>query len=297
MAARRAMTLRSVSVVIISRNEGAQLQATVRNVLRTVPRGRRELIVVDDGSTDGSCAFLRRRGDVRVVRSEGIGVANARNLGASHATGDVIVFCDAHMRVPADWHRALMRPLESRGVGAVSPGIYSLTEPSRRGFGLYLEGPELRARWKSSPGSAPSPVPILPGCFLAMRRDVFEATGGFDPGMRQLGGNDNELSLRLWLLGYELLVVPAVEAGHLFRTRIPFDATWAAVVHNRLRTAFVHFRQERIERVVDALRAYEAFPSGLAMTAGGDMFARRAVLHARRQRSDDWFFDSFGLIC
>src|SRR5215471_9045899 len=213
------------------------------------------------------------------------------------STGDVIVFCDAHMKLPAAWHRALMEPLASRSVGATAPGIYSITQPRRRGFGLYLAGPELRVRWKPFPGRSPARVPILPGCLLAMRRDVFDETGGFDPGMRQLGGNDNELSLRLWLLGYELLIVPRVEAGHLFRTRIPFDATWAAVVHNRLRTAFVHFRQERIERVVDALRAYEAFPTGLAMTASGDVFARRAVLHAQRRRSDDWFFEAFGLTC
>jgi len=294
------MTIRRISVVIISRNEGAELAATVRTILRTLPKSRREVIVVDDGSTDDSIARMRRVRDareVRVLRSEGIGVANARNLGASQATGEVIVFCDAHMRIPAGWHRALLEPLESRGVGAVAPGIYSATEPHRRGFGLYLADSQLRARWKPSPGRSPARVPILPGCFLAMRRDVFAATGGFDSGMRQLGGNDNELSLRLWLLGYELLVVPGVEAGHLFRTRIPFDATWAAVVHNRLRTAFVHFRQERIERVVDALRTYEAFPTGLAMTAAGDVFARRAELHAQRQRSDDWFFEAFGLTC
>ena len=291
------MTLRTISVVIISRNEGTRLESTVRNVLRTLPASRREVIVVDDGSTDGSLRRVRKLREVRVLRSEGIGVANARNLGASHASGDVIVFCDAHMRLPRRWHRALVEPLESRAVGAAAPGIYSIAEPHRRGYGLYLADPQLRARWKPRPGRSPSPVPILPGCFLAMRRDVFEATGGFDSGMRQLGGNDNELSLRLWLLGYELLVVPAVEAGHLFRTRIPFDATWAAVVHNRLRTAFVHFRQERIERVVDALRAYEAFPTGLAMTAAGDMFARRALLHAQRRRSDDWFFEAFGLTC
>jgi GT2 family glycosyltransferase len=291
------MTVRTISVVIISRNEGAQLRATVENLLRTLPRGRRELIVVDDGSTDGSCAFLRAHREVRVVRSEGIGVANARNLGASHAGGDAILFCDAHMRVPSRWHRALLAPLESRRVGAVAPGIYSLTEPKRRGFGLELSGPDLHARWRPRRGSRPSRVPILPGCFLAMRRDVFAATGGFDPGMRQLGGNDNELSLRLWLLGYDLLVVPAIQAGHLFRTRIPFDATWAAVVHNRLRTAFVHFREDRIERVVDALRGYEAFPTGLAMAAGGDMCARRTLLHQQRQRTDDWFFSAFGLTC
>ena len=290
------MKVHSVSVVIISRNEGAELEATVGNVLRTLPPRRRELIVVDDGSTDDSTAFLSAHPEVRVLRSTGIGVANARNLGASHATGDAILFCDAHMRLPARWHRALLEPLESPGVGAVAPGIYSLTQPTRRGFGLFFSGPDLRVRWKPRLGPSPSQVPILPGCFLAMRRDVFDATGGFDPGMRQLGGNDNELSLRLWLLGYELLIVPSIEAGHLFRTRIPFDATWAAVVHNRLRTAFVHFRQERIARVVDALRAYEAFPSGLAMTATGDMCARRTALHAQRQRSDDWFFEAFGLI-
>jgi GT2 family glycosyltransferase len=291
------MKLHTISVVVISRNEGAQLEATVENLIRTVPPRQRELIVVDDGSTDDSVAFLRRHPDVRVVRSEGIGVARARNLGASHATGDAILFCDAHMRVPARWHRALLEPLESARVGAVAPGIYSLSEPKRRGFGLELSGPDLHARWKPRTGSKPCRVPILPGCFLAMRRDVFAATGGFDPGMRQLGGNDNELSLRLWLLGYEQLVVPAVEAGHLFRTRIPFDATWAAVVHNRLRTAFVHFREDRIERVVDALRGYEAFPTGLAMAAGGDMCARRTLLHRQRQRTDDWFFSAFGLTC
>jgi glycosyltransferase involved in cell wall biosynthesis len=291
------MPIDTVSVVIITRNEAAQLKATVENLLRTLPARRSELIVVDDGSTDNSIRFLRRHPAIRVIRASGIGVANARNLGASYATGDAILFCDAHMRVPARWHRPLLEPLESPTVGAVAPGIYSLTEPRRRGFGLYLSGPDLHARWKHKAGTSPSQVPILPGCVLAMRREVFTATGGFDPGMRQLGGNDNELSLRLWLLGYELLVVPTVQAGHLFRTRIPFDATWAAVVHNRLRTAFVHFAQDRIERVVQALRGYEAFPRGLAMTVASDMLARRTLVHTQRRRTDDWFFEVFGLTC
>jgi GT2 family glycosyltransferase len=291
------MTLATLSVVIISRNEGTELRATVEDLRRTLPRRRRDIIVVDDGSTDGSTACLAGYPDVRVFRTDTVGVANARNIGAARAEGDVILFCDAHMRVPARWRRALLEPLESPRVGAVAPGVYSLTEPERRGFGLYLSGPDLHARWREKAGTKPAPVPVLPGCFLAMRRDVFAATGGFDCGMRQLGGNDNELSLRLWLLGYELLIVPGVEVGHLFRTTIPFDATWAAVVHNRLRTAFVHFGRERIERVVQALRAYKAFPTGLAMTVEGDPYARRAHLLAERRRTDDWFFEFFGMTC
>jgi GT2 family glycosyltransferase len=289
--------IRTISVVVVSRNEGRELRLTVENLAKTLPARRRELIVVDDGSTDSSMTFLRRRKDVRVLRSEGVGVANARNLGASQATGDVIVFCDAHMRMPRGWHRPLLEPLESRAVGAAAPGVYSLTEPRRRGFGLHLTGPDLHARWNHKPGRTPSPVAVLPGCFLAMRRDVFAATGGFDSGMRQLGGNDNELSLRLWLLGYELLIVPTIEVGHLFRTTIPFDATWASVLHNRLRTAFVHFAQPRIGRVIEALRSYHSFPHGLAMTIDADIFARRTALHAERRRSDDWFFEKFGLQC
>jgi GT2 family glycosyltransferase len=291
------MRLDTLSAVVISRNEGAELRATVDDLLRTLPKTRRELIVVDDGSTDGSTAFLSSYPEVRVLRTDGIGVANARNAGGTHASGDVILFCDAHVRVPARWHRALVEALESARVGAVAPGVYSLTEPERRGFGLYLSGPDLHARWRRKNGKKPAPAPVLPGCFLAMRRDVFAATGGFDCGMRQLGGNDNELSLRLWLLGYELLIVPGVEVGHLFRTSIPFDATWAAVVHNRLRTAFVHFGRERIERVVHALRQYKSFPTGLAMTVEGDTFARRAHLLAERRRTDDWFFEFFGMTC
>src|SRR4029450_7352953 len=138
------------------------------------------------------------------------------------------------MRLPARWRRPLLEPLESPRVGAVAPGVYSVAEPERRGFGLDLSGPGLDALWRQKSGTTPAPVPVLPGCFLAMRRDVFAATGGFDDSIRQLGGNDNEVSVRLWLLGYELLIVPAIEVGHLFRTTIPFDATWAAVVRHRL---------------------------------------------------------------
>lgn len=58
-----------------------------------------EIVVVDDGSTDGSCDNLPH--DVKIVRNElPTGVARARNIGAFNSTGDVIVFCDGHIRVP-----------------------------------------------------------------------------------------------------------------------------------------------------------------------------------------------------
>jgi GT2 family glycosyltransferase len=287
----------TVSVVIITRNEGAELQATVTNVLATLPRDQREVIVVDDSSTDDSTAFLRELPEVLVLPSAGLGVARARNYGASRATGDVILFADAHVRAPARWHEPLCDALRDRCVGAVAPGIYSIAEPERRGFGLDVTGPNLHTIWRHKPGSGPQPVPVLPGCFLAMRRDVYQRCGGYDAEMRQLGGNDAELSCRLWLLGYQLLVVPEIEVGHLFRAVAPFPALWASVLHNRLRTAFVHFGRPRLERVLDALRAYESFPAAMAMMLDANVFSRRAEVARVRRFDDDWFFQQFTLTC
>jgi GT2 family glycosyltransferase len=286
-----------ISVVIITRNEGDELNATVTNFLETLPADRRELIVVDDGSNDGSTAFLDELPDLRLLHTDGVGVARARNFGGSHATGDIILFSDAHMRTPQGWYEPIVGALRAESVGAVAPGVYSLAEPKRRGFGLYLTGPDLRTQWRNRQGLTPSPVPILPGCFLAMRRETFVRTGGFDPGMRQLGGNDNEISCRFWLLGYELMVVPEVEVGHLFRKTTPYEARWAALVHNRVRMAFVHFGASRVERVLNALRGYNAFPAAMAMLLDTDVFARRALLAGLRRFDDAWYCEKFALDC
>ena len=130
-----------------------------------------------------------------------------------------------------------------------------------------------------------------------MRRDTYQRSAGYDPDMRQLGGNDAELSCRLWLLGYQLLVVPEIEVGHLFRTVTPFPAQWTSVVHNRLRTAFVHFSRERLERVLGALRGYESFSAAMAMMLDANVFTRRAEVVRVRQFDDDWFFQRFALTC
>ena len=66
-----------VSIVIITRNEGAELRTTVENAIQTVPASDREIIVVDDGSEDGSTGFLDGCSEVQLVRTNGLGVARA----------------------------------------------------------------------------------------------------------------------------------------------------------------------------------------------------------------------------
>ncbi|HET8547841.1 MAG TPA: glycosyltransferase, partial [Bryobacteraceae bacterium] len=242
-------------MVVIALNEGEYLRSTVENLQATLPADA-EILVVDDGSEDGSTEFLKTAGTrVRMARAGGLGVARARNWGARQTTGEVLVFADAHITLPHGWLPPLLDALTQSRVGAVAPAIFDVSTTGTKGFGLYLTGPDLHARWLPRSGQCPHPAPILPGCCLAMRRDVFDATGGFDAGLLSRGGVDNELGIRFWLLGYELLVVPSVSVGHLFRPRSPYEVKWTTYLHNALRLAFVHLSQARIDKVMRALAA------------------------------------------
>jgi GT2 family glycosyltransferase len=287
---------RRISVVVISRNEGKYLRRTVENLADTLP-AEAEIVVVDDGSTDGSAEFLDGRSKrVRLLRSTGIGVAKSRVLGATHAHGDVIIFADAHLGMDRNWWQPLLEPLDNPKVGAVAPAITKLPASSMRGYGMTFRGPAMEVRWRRRRPKGPAAVPILPGCCVAMRRDVLEATGGgWDPGLLQRGNVDNEFSVRLWLLGYDLLVVPETVVRHRFRPVSPFPVGWPQYLHNRLRLAFVHFNPQRLGKVVASLRNLPGFGEALALLVEGDITTRRKAISARRTRDDDWFCDRFRL--
>jgi GT2 family glycosyltransferase len=278
-----------ISVVVVTRNEGAELRRTLESLRATLP-ARSEIVIVDDQSTDGSTARLRR-----VVKAPGIGVARARNLGVSKTTGDLLVFADAHIRIDPDWWKPMAEILEDRKVAAVAPAVTHLPATRGRGFGLTLTGPDLDARWLPRQGFVPFAAPILPGCCLMMRRATFDDVGGWDNGLLHRGGVDNEMSVRLWLLGYELLIAPQVVVPHLFRKASPYPVGWPQYLHNRLRLAFAHFNAPRLAKVVKALHKEPAFGEAMTLLVEGDISGRRRDMLARRARTDDWFFERFGM--
>src|SRR4051794_22170049 len=91
-----------ITVVVISRNEGANLRCTVENLDSTL-NSDASIVVVDDGSTDASADRIARRGRIRLIRAKGLGVTRARNMGAQAARGDVVVFADGHLRLEPLW--------------------------------------------------------------------------------------------------------------------------------------------------------------------------------------------------
>jgi glycosyltransferase involved in cell wall biosynthesis len=278
-----------ISVIVVTRNEGAELHRTVENLRDTLP-ARSELIIVDDGSTDGSTRRYRRR-----ILADRLGVARARNLGASHAKGGLLVFADAHIRLGKRWWAPLADLTEDPKVGAAAPAIAQLGDAQGHGYGLRFTGPDLDARWIQEPPGGPAAAPILPGCCLAIRRNAFDAVQGWDSGLRHRGGTDNEMSMRLWLLGYDGLIAPDVSVKHLFREVSPYPVGWPQYLQNRLRLAFSHLSPARMAKVVRALHRHEAFGEAMALVLESDITARRRQLLARRARTDDEYFQRFGM--
>lgn len=285
-----------ISVVIPALNEAATLRPTVEQLQATLP-DRSEIVVVDDGSTDGGADFLTDQSDVRLLRTNRLGASAARNWGAAHTTGEILVFADAHINLSAGWWQPLLAALEHPNVGAVGPAISVMGKPQSRGYGYRFKDANLDVEWLGKQQHTPYPVPLLCGCFLVMRRLTFDLVGGFDSQMIRWGTEDSELNLRLWLLGYDLLLVPQVEVAHLFRKKHPYAIDWQSVIYNMLRLTFTHFSPDRITRVIDSLKQYRDFAAALALSMESDLWTRRATLSAQRVRTDDWFCDRFGIIC
>jgi GT2 family glycosyltransferase len=286
-----------ISVIVPALNEGEHLRRTVEQLCATAPP-RSEIIVIDDGSTDGCCDFLRPNlaGDVRLLEPSGmrLGVTGARNKGAAVASGDVLVFLDGHVDMEPGWLEKLCAPAREPAVGAVGPGISVLGRPECCGWGMRYRDAALGIEWLPAPASDPPIVPMLAGACIVIRRELFEMVGGFDTGLVRWGSEDAELSLRLWTAGYELRVVPGVVIAHLFRERHPYAVDWAGILHNQLRLAFVHFGAERIRRVIERMKPFGDFSTACALLADSDVNTRRADVQSRRSRDDDAYFACFG---
>jgi GT2 family glycosyltransferase len=286
-----------VSVVVVSRDEGRDLRHTVTSLLGHLG-GSDELIVVDDASSDGSAEALSGV-DPRVTLHRArprLGVAAARNRGAELASADLLVFADAHVEPLGSWLPQIEDVLRDPEVGAVSVALVDRATGAK-GYGLRFTDVATNLAWRDPPGPGPQPVPLLPGAFLATRRDVFVAVGGFDPGMRGYGIEDNEFCVHLWCLGYRCLLLPDVEVLHGSSALEPRDyyAEWPTSLQNILRLGIVHFAESRLERMLELYRADNSLAGALAAVLAGDAMRRRQAVHAARKHNDDWFFALCGI--
>lgn len=288
-----------VSVVIPALNEGENLVDTVRCVLENTAYPDFEVLVVDDGSTDGcgdrlSRAFGHDR-RVGMVRAEGLGPAGARTLGATCASGKILIFLDAHCYTPPNWVHDLIGPLADTRVGMVGPVIGRMCRGTdARGLGMTWCDASLHVEWLAQRGNTPYPVPLLSGACQAMRKADLARLGYYDNGMIGYGCEDIELCLRYWLMGYEILGQPQTVVYHAFREKRPYEILSEDMMYNGLRLAMLHMSDERVARVLTCYRNMLGFDEVMRRLQRSDVTSRRNQLLRLRRRDDDWFCRRFG---
>ena len=170
------------------------------------------VVVVDNGSRDGTAAGLAKHRWVRVVTNEeNRGFAAACNQGAAVSTGDVIVFLNNDTLVTGRWLDSLLAPFGDDGVVATGPRSNFVSGPQVVKDALYdpERGSELHRftkEWRDAHRDEVTETDRLVGFCLAVRRSAFEAIGGFDEGFGIGGCEDDDLCTRLIEDGGRLLI-------------------------------------------------------------------------------------------
>ncbi len=201
-----------LSVIIPVHNGGDGLRRCLE-ALAASSRQADEVIVVDDGSTDDSAATARGFGARLLPRTGGPrGPAAARNHGAETARGDVLVFLDADVAVHEDTLARIEGHLQQQPGVAALFGSYDDAPPAR---GLVTRYKNLLHHHVHQHGRREAST-FWAGCG-AVRRDVFLALGGFDPGYTRPSIEDIELGGRLRRAGHRVWLCPDVQVAHLKR--------------------------------------------------------------------------------
>jgi cellulose synthase/poly-beta-1,6-N-acetylglucosamine synthase-like glycosyltransferase/peptidoglycan/xylan/chitin deacetylase (PgdA/CDA1 family) len=168
-----------VSVVVPAYNEKEGIEAAVRSLAGGDHPGGIEVVVVDDGSSDGTAALVEamKLPDVRVVRIPNGGKPNALNVGVALAKHDLIVMVDGDTVFEPDSVRHLVQPFADPSVGAVAGNVKVGNRDSivaRWQHIEYVIGFNLDRRLYD----ILQVMPTIPGAIGAFRREALRDIGG-----------------------------------------------------------------------------------------------------------------------
>lgn len=209
-----------ISIIIPVFNSRAHLKTCLNSIVQTIHEYRNaELILIDNGSTDGSFEILRSDyADLaKIYQLRDVTISALRNHGARVATGDLLCFIDSDFLVPQNYLQRAIQLFESVDTDAAG-WVWDLPESSH-----WVE----KTWWTLHCEDRDRYVPYLPSGNFVIRKKMFDEVGGFREDL--ITGEDAELGVRLTANGfrmYESRALAAVNLGNpkslraFFRTNL-----------------------------------------------------------------------------
>ncbi|HUN21598.1 MAG TPA: glycosyltransferase [Anaerolineales bacterium] len=202
--------LPSVSVIVPAYNAQQTIGACVTAILHNDYAGRMELWVVDDASTDNTAELARQAG-ATVLSGGKLHRTGARNLGARHATGEILLFTDSDCVPHPDWVTQMVAKFVADPQVMGVKGVYTCQQSHPIARFTQIECEERYDHMAKLPE-----INMIDTYAAGFRRDIFLQVGGFDEGLAIL--EDQDLSFRLAAQGLRMVFAPAAKVQHTHLT-------------------------------------------------------------------------------
>ncbi|XP_061648391.1 polypeptide N-acetylgalactosaminyltransferase 5 [Phyllopteryx taeniolatus] len=221
------------------------LLRSVHSVLnRSPPHLLKEIILVDDFSKkvylkDNLDKYMANFPKVRIIHlKERQGLIRARMAGAAIAKGEVFTFLDSHVECNVGWLEPLLERIYLDRRKVPCPVIevisdqdmsYKLVDNFQRGifkWPLVFGWSALSDKYvKKNNMTVADPIrcPVMAGGLFSIDRKYFYELGAYDPGLEVWGGENMEISFKIWMCGGEIEIIPCSRVGHIFREQNPYQ--------------------------------------------------------------------------
>ncbi|UMM25549.1 hypothetical protein L5515_005324 [Caenorhabditis briggsae] len=303
--------LPTTSIIIVFHNEAwTTLLRTLHSVINRSPRHLLEEIIMIDDKSDRDYlvkpldAYIKKFPiPVHLVHlEERSGLIRARLTGSGMAKGKILLFLDAHVEVTDGWLEPLVHRVAEDRKRVVAPIIdvisddtfeyVTASETTWGGFNWHLNFrwyavPKRELNRRGSDRSMPIQTPTIAGGLFAIDKQFFYDIGSYDEGMQVWGGENLEISFRVWMCGGSLEIHPCSRVGHVFRKQTPYTfpgGTAKVIHHNAARTAEVWMDEYKafFYKMVPAAKNVEA----------GDVTDRKKLRETLQCKSFKWYLEN-----